>query len=59
MWKSEEHKKAYFKNYYKAHRDELRVRRKERYQLNKEAEKRANNERYRAKCMEQYNSEKE
>lgn len=58
MWKNEEDRKAYFKSYYKAHGETLRARRKERYQNNKEAEKKANNERYRAKCMEQYNSEK-
>lgn len=58
MWKDPESHREYFKSYYLAHRDELRARRKERYQLNKEAEKRANNARYRAKCMEQYNSEK-
>lgn len=58
MWKDEADKKAYFKSYYKAHRDELRARRRERYQNNREAEKQVNNARYRAKCMEQYNSEK-
>ena len=58
IYKDPEARRAYLKSYYKAHKATMDARSKDYYQRHKEAIKRANNARYRAKCMEQYNSEK-
>jgi hypothetical protein len=59
IYKDPAARKAYLKAYYQAHKATMDARSKDYYQRHKEAIKRANNERYRAKCMELFNSEKE
>lgn len=57
IYKDPEARRAYQKAYYLAHRAEIRARHKDYYQKNKEELKKASNERYRAKCMERYNTD--
>lgn len=58
IYKDPEARKAYLKAYYQAHKVAMDARSKDYYQRHKETIKRASNEKYRAKCMEQYNSAK-
>lgn len=51
MWKNPEMKRKYFELYYEIHAEEIKQKRKEYYKNHKEAERRANNERYRKKCL--------
>lgn len=51
IYKNPEARKEYLKNYYKAHKEALRLKHKEYYKAHQEELKKASKKQYRQKCL--------